>query len=142
MDKVRRPINAIGVLFYAKTTGRILYLLRNGREQNWGIPGGKIERGETLLQALLRECHEEIGHMPDNRLYPLDCYRSGDSKFTYHTFFCIIDEEFIPKLNREHTAYAWCDVGVYPKPLHGGLYTAMMDKTIQQKINIVLETVK
>jgi 8-oxo-dGTP pyrophosphatase MutT (NUDIX family) len=142
MEKVRRPINAIGVLFYARSTGRVLYLLRNSREQNWGIPGGKIERGETLREALLRECREEIGHVPDSRLYPLDCYRSSDGKFTYHTFFCVIDEEIDVKLNSEHIGYCWIEAGVLPRPLHNGLYATMTDRTIQQKISILLETVK
>ncbi|MGI3166336.1 NUDIX hydrolase [Pseudooceanicola sp. 200-1SW] len=27
----------------------------------WGFPGGKIDRGETMAQAALRELHEETG---------------------------------------------------------------------------------
>ena len=138
MEKTRRPINAIGILFYARDTDRILYLLRNSRDQNWGIPGGKVERGETLRQALERECQEEIGYTLDNRLYPLDCYRSSDDKFVYHTFFSVIDGEFLAELNDEHHAYAWCRRGFYPRPLHSGLYTTMTDRTIQQKIEIIL----
>jgi 8-oxo-dGTP pyrophosphatase MutT (NUDIX family) len=142
MERVRRPINAIGILIYARDTNRVLYLLRNSREQNWGIPGGKIERGETLRDAILRECREEIGVEPGDRLYPLDCYRSNDGKFVYHTFFSVVESEFVPRLNDEHIAYAWCDCGVYPRPLHTGLFATVTDRTIQQKISIILETVK
>jgi 8-oxo-dGTP diphosphatase len=143
MEKSKRPINAVGVLFYAQDTGRVLYLLRNQREQTWSVPGGKIERGETLKEALVRECREEVGHWPDlNRLIPIDCYRSNDNRFVYHTFFCLVPREFLPVLNDEHIAYCWSTLGSYPKPLHSGLYTTMTDPTIQQKINIVFDTLK
>ena len=94
----KRPINAVGVLFYSTSTNRVLYLLRNDREQCWGIPGGKIERGEVLREALKRECSEEISTWQDDfKLYPLECYTNGT--FKYHTFFVAVDDEFVPRLN-------------------------------------------
>lgn len=38
--------------------GAMLLIQRNGR---WDLPKGKVERGETLLQAALREVEEETG---------------------------------------------------------------------------------
>jgi 8-oxo-dGTP pyrophosphatase MutT (NUDIX family) len=143
MDKNRRVVNGVGVLFYTQSTNRVLYLLRNHKEQVWGIPGGKIERGESLSEALTRECREEIGYWPENaKLYPLDCYRSSDGKFVYHTFFSVIKDEFIVNLNDEHLAYAWCDLGVYPRPLHSGLFNTLSYDTIKQKIDIIINNLE
>ena len=49
-------LNAIGIWFYAKDTKRYLFLLRNDPKHpgSWGLPGGKLEEGESLLGALTR----------------------------------------------------------------------------------------
>lgn len=41
--------------------GTMLLILRNGR---WDLAKGKVEAGETLLQAALREVEEETGIKP------------------------------------------------------------------------------
>ena len=45
---------ACGVWFFAKDTQRYLYLLRNDKKHQdcWGLPGGKVERGESLFDAI------------------------------------------------------------------------------------------
>ncbi len=43
--------------------GRIL-LVRRGRGRSagtWSVPGGHVELGETMAEAVLRELHEETG---------------------------------------------------------------------------------
>jgi 8-oxo-dGTP diphosphatase len=60
----QRPLTqvAVGVLF--QPDGRFLLTTRplgKAYEGHWEFPGGKIEAGETLSQALSRELQEELG---------------------------------------------------------------------------------
>ena len=131
-------INAVGVWFYSVATDRYLYLLRNDSKNPgcWGLPGGKVDFGENLNEALQRECHEEIGLWPDViKLVPIEKFTSIDNHFSYHTFFCLVDEEFVPVLNNEHYGYSWIKSGVWPKPLHPGLWTTINFKEILDKID-------
>ena len=125
-----------GVFFYSKQTQRFLYLLRTDAKNpgNWGIPGGKIDKGETLLEGIIRECEEEIGHYPsDAKLVPIQKFINHS--FTYHTFFCQVADEFIPTLNEEHCGYAWVGEDQYPKPLHPGLFSTVNFDVVQQKLS-------
>lgn len=124
-----------GVFFYCKQTKRYLYLLRTDSKNpgNWGIPGGKVEENETLLEGIARECEEEIGLFPkDAKLVPIQKF--VNHSFTYHTFFCSVDNEFIPILNNEHCGYAWVGDNQYPKPLHPGLFSTMNFDVVQEKL--------
>lgn len=136
-------VNAVGVWFYAAATDRYLYLLRNDSKQphTWGLPGGKVDDNETLMQAIERECLEEMGMIPVyKKLIPLEKFTSADHKFVYHTFFCTVDEEFVPTLNDEHVGWAWITAGSFPKPLHPGLWSTINFDVVQEKVNTVKRT--
>jgi 8-oxo-dGTP pyrophosphatase MutT (NUDIX family) len=133
-------VKAVGVWFRASNTGRYLYLLRNDSKHPgaWGLPGGKVETGETLLGGMERECIEELGSFPVyQRLVPLEKFTSADLNFEYHTWVCVVAEEFQPTLNHEHLGYAWIDKGTWPKPMHPGLWSTVNIVAIQDKIDIV-----
>ena len=124
-----------GIFFYAKKTDRFLYLLRTDSKNpgNWGIPGGKIENDETLLEGLSRECEEELGFFPkDGKLIPIQKFINHN--FTYNTFFCEVEDEFKPILNDEHCGYAWVGENQYPKPLHPGLFSTVNFDIVQEKL--------
>lgn len=138
-------INAVGVWFYSTSTQRYLYLLRNDpRHPNtWGLPGGKIESGETLIEAMNRECTEELGFVPEYiKLVPLEKFTSADQGFCYHTFFCTVDSEFIPTLNDEHIGWAWIASGTWPKPMHPGLWSTINFDAVKEKIESIERTVQ
>ena len=117
-----------------------LYLLRNDPKHpdSWGLAGGKIESGESIMAAMVRECEEELGSMPDYiKLMPLEKFTSADNAFVYNTFFCIVADEFKPILNDEHLGYAWIDAGTWPKPLHPGLWSTINFEAVRSKIAII-----
>ena len=132
-----------GALIYCKTTHRYLFLLRNGGSYagSWGLVGGKIDAGETVVDGLNREIAEELGGMiKDAKLIPIEKFTSDTSRFEYHTYVINVDEEFVPMLNREHRGYCWVHLDDYPKPLHPGVWRTFKFNSVIEKIK-TLETV-
>ena len=139
-NMVAGSVKAAGVWFLAQQTGRYLYLLRNDLKHPgaWGLPGGKIEPNETLLGGMERECTEELGLFPEyKQMMPLEKFTSADGVFEYHTWVCVVEQEFVPVLNNEHLGYAWLDRGHWPKPMHPGLWNTVNLDAIQDKIAII-----
>lgn len=133
-------IVAVGALIYCKTTNRALFLLRDQDTYSgyWGLVGGRTEPGETILHCLARECREETGHrIIFEQVIPLELYQSNDNHFNYHTFICIVNQEFIPVLSHEHSGYAWSPVDNAPKPLHPGLFNSLNSEVIKNKLSEV-----
>jgi len=130
---------AAGVFFFSVSTNRYLYLLRTDTKNiSWSIPGGTIEESETLFDGIKRECQEEIQiDITDLKLIPIQKF--VNNTFTYHTFFCSIDKEFIPILNHEHSGYAWVQEDQYPKPLHPGLFSTVNFDLVQDKLKALKE---
>jgi 8-oxo-dGTP pyrophosphatase MutT (NUDIX family) len=149
----RRPVaagdiklfKACGALLLANNTKRVLFLLRDDDtySNTWGLVGGKVENEETVMEALRREIFEEVGHDVDIiKTIPLELFRSDDQKFEYHTFICVIDTEFLPKLSGEHSGYAWTLVDNFPKPLHPGLWSSLNNYDIQQKLTTMKDVLE
>lgn len=56
-DRFRLSAHAV----ITDAAGRVLLLKADYGDRAWGLPGGGLEPGETLHEALLRECREELG---------------------------------------------------------------------------------
>jgi ADP-ribose pyrophosphatase YjhB (NUDIX family) len=54
------PLATVGALVTAPD-GRVLIVKTTKWRGTWGVPGGKVEWGETLEAALKREFQEEVG---------------------------------------------------------------------------------
>ena len=126
-----------GALIYARTTNRYLFLLRNKSKHSgsWGIAGGKIHDGETVIQGLVREIQEEIGvDYAKKKFIPLETFTADNRKFVYYTFLVDCDKEFVPLLNDEHRGYCWVELHDHPRPLHPGLWRSFNFDIIKKKI--------
>lgn len=142
---IKEQIVCSGALFYAKSTKRFLLLQKaHGKhEGTWGLVGGTNITGETPWQGLQREIVEEIGTYPEIiKTIPIETFVSNDKVFNFHTYMCIIEQEFIPTLSSEHIGWAWVTIDRAPKPLHQGLRNSFGSKTIRTKLQTIFDLVE
>jgi len=133
-----------GALICSQDTNRFLLLQKaHGKHAGtWGLVGGTNMQDETPWQGLQREIEEEIGVTPYiKKTLPLEKFVSNDSIFNFHTYFCVVEQEFIPVLSAEHDAWGWFDLSRLPKPVHRGLDLSLKNKIIQTKIQTVIDII-
>jgi len=136
-------IDCSGAIIFSRSTHRILLLQkRTGKHAGkFVIPGGTNLGNESSYSCLIRELDEEIGPTHMVKTIPLDRFVSFDSKFNFHTYFCIVEKEFIPTLSDEHISWGWFVLYNLPKPLHQGFSLSLKNKVIQEKINTIIQIV-
>ena len=71
--------------------GKVLAVSRKDDPTAFGLPGGKVDPGETPAQAAARELREETGLVASN-LRPVFVRGEGDG-YTTHTFACEVEGE-------------------------------------------------
>ena len=141
---IKDRIVCSGALFYAKSTRRLLLVQKSrGKHQGtWGLVGGTNLQNENPWQGLQREIQEEIGFIPNIiKTIPLETFVSNDKVFNFHTYLCVVTDEFIPQLSDEHIAWAWSTLDYAPKPLHQGLRNSLASKTMRNKFQTVFEII-
>ena len=137
-------IDCSGALICTRLTKRFLLLQKaEGKHAGrWGLVGGTNHSNESAWQGLQREIEEELGAMPDiKKTIPLERFVSNDSMFNFHTYFCVVENEFIPILSNEHLAWGWFDLDNLPKPVHKGLELSLRNRVIQTKIQTVIDII-
>jgi 8-oxo-dGTP pyrophosphatase MutT (NUDIX family) len=105
------PIVTVGGLV-SDPEGRVLLIRTHKWGDRWGIPGGKIDEGETMEAALVREFVEETGlAITDVRFVTaLDSVHSPEFYKPVHMVllnFTAHSAGGAVTLNEEAQAYAW-----------------------------------
>jgi len=108
----RRVIATVGGLLIAQT-GELLLIRTAKWSGRWGLPGGKIDYGETMLDAYRREMREETGIDVEHAdwLCIQDCIESPE--FTQPRHFLLINYVSRlpgrpePRKNYEATQIGW-----------------------------------
>ena len=86
-------IDGVG-LFWQKLDGEILGVSRRYDHTSFGLPGGKVNEGETPIEALIREIKEECGiTISENDIKPLYERRDPNSGKTFRTYNYIPSED-------------------------------------------------
>jgi len=85
--------------------GRILILKSTYDGCRWGLPGGSVDPGETIHEALYRECREELG-LEVNIFYLSGVYYHKAYNSHSCIFRCELEKGNI-KLSSEHSEYRY-----------------------------------
>ena len=116
-----------GLLFLAKTTGRILLILDNDR---WTVP--TFQRNNSLLE----DAHALMNQYSQGRVVPIELYLSEDRGFEYGTYVCLVEDEF---LTQAAPTICWSHLDYLPTQLHNGLKVTLNNSVIRTKIETIME---
>ena len=104
-----KPINVVAAII--KKKGSYFIAQRNKEKYmglKWEFPGGKVDPGETLIEALCREIHEELNiNIRVHEKLAQEKYKDNEINIVLHYFLCSIIDGTI-KLN-EHEAMKWVE---------------------------------
>ena len=99
---------------YMEYQGRYLFLKRSpssSQGNTWGVPAGKVKKGETALQAVIREIFEETQvtlvsqktHEVGKLWIEIPCFQ-----YKYFLFSYKLSTAVSVKLNHENSDFKWC----------------------------------
>ena len=95
-------------------TGEILILKRHPKSRTdpkmWELPGGKVEKGEFFVDALIREIKEETSLDVNVGDFCEAIQNDYSHKRTVQLMMYLIDVEGEVKISDEHTDWMWASL--------------------------------
>jgi 8-oxo-dGTP diphosphatase len=111
-DHKSKPIDVVGCFILSK--GKILLLHRNDKESEgsyWGLPGGKVNDGESKEEAIVREIFEETQlklSFNDLKYHDKVSVSQRSLDFTYYMYSVDLDVQPQVKISKhEHKGFIW-----------------------------------
>jgi 8-oxo-dGTP diphosphatase len=119
-------VSVIATVFIKDDGGRVLLVKENGL---WAIPGGKVEKGERVIEAAEREIREEIGYQIHvtglARVYEL-------KKDEDYNLFFVFRASIVKRLGEGALGFKWFDLEEI-KSLNAYPETYLLLKELEKK---------
>jgi len=109
-------LSTVGGIIQAQDSKKILLVQTRKWSNKWGTPGGKVDYGETLVQAFIREVEEETGIILDNARWVLTQEAINHPEFIYpqhlimFNYFAFIPSECELNNNYESQVIGWFSI--------------------------------
>ena len=91
----------------------------DGKEMFWDIPGGRIQRGETIFDTLNRELYEETGLRLQGKEVKFVQAKLSNTRITvrkdndvgllFLIYRCVWNEAPLISMSSEHSCFQWVD---------------------------------
>jgi 8-oxo-dGTP diphosphatase len=112
-----------------------LLLIRRGHGPaagHWSLPGGRVEFGETMVEALVREVQEETGLevVVGDYIGYVEIF-GDDAHFVVHDYYATAFDAEVLVAGDDAAEAAWCDLHAVPEMnLSAGLAEFLADNRI------------
>lgn len=118
--KQKEQLYQIGVKGLIQNRENKILILKNRQKDFWDLPGGRVQEGENILDALLREIDEETGLKEFQSIQTLSMSLSevkiplndhyAQLIFYYHHLILNLEQPIV--LSNEHQEYRWVTVNM------------------------------
>lgn len=132
-------MNVVGTIFLKDNK---LLLVKPTRRPTYQMVGGKVEEGETIKEAAIRECHEELGKnaiFDESKftfLMDFDEIASSDNKTKIHFYLFIYYGNIEGKLEEsdEISGFIWYETNMGDDMLSNTLKHRVIPYCIKEKL--------
>lgn len=118
MIKAKEDTFYLGVKALIRNPNKEILLLERNSKFNqvyWDLPGGRLLKGESLIETLRREIFEEIGVNDLGTVQPFTTILTDiriqnaqeDVGLIFSIYLCEINHIFLPQLSEEHIDFKW-----------------------------------